>query len=50
MNNTFQLNLDLNQLRVIDAALLEMPYKIAAPVIKDINEQLAKQRTEPKES
>lgn len=38
MNHT--LSLTDQQMRVINAALLEMPYRLAAPVIQAINEQL----------
>lgn len=34
------LDLDENDLRVINAALFEFPYKLTAPLIYKINEQL----------
>lgn len=40
MPDYFLLNLSLKDLQVIDAALTEMPYKISAPVIQRINQQL----------
>lgn len=37
----YNLKVSDNELRVIDAALAEMPYRIAAPVIQQINQQLS---------
>tara|TARA_R110000822_G_scaffold1049_3_gene4682 strand:+ start:273 stop:443 length:171 start_codon:yes stop_codon:yes gene_type:complete len=31
------------QLSIVNAALMEMPFKIAAPLINDINNQIQKQ-------
>ena len=36
----FELKFTIDQLRVIDMALKEMPYKLAAPLIEDINKQI----------
>lgn len=36
----FKLNLSAQQLQVINAALGEIPYRIAAPVVFEINKQL----------
>lgn len=35
------LKLTDQQMRVINAALIEMPYRLAAPVIQAINEQIS---------
>lgn len=34
------------ELRVVGAALMEMPYRVASPVIAEINRQLAEARDE----
>lgn len=39
----FNLAFNEHQLQVIDAALLEMPYRIAAPLIAHINTQIQRQ-------
>jgi hypothetical protein len=41
---TYRLELTERQLAVIDAALQEMPHKHAAPLIQEINRQLAQQQ------
>jgi hypothetical protein len=38
------LTFTLEQLRVIDQAIQNMPYHLAAPIISSINAQLAEQR------
>ena len=40
-----KINLSLNQeqLTVINAALMEVPYRVAAPLIQDINKQIQQQ-------
>jgi hypothetical protein len=42
----FNLQLTPEQLQVISAALLEMPFKMAAPLIAEINKQLRQQQSE----
>ena len=37
---TFTIELTQDSLLVISNALVEMPYKVAAPIITDINKQL----------
>lgn len=39
----FSLSLTKDQLSVINAALMEAPYRIAAPLIQDINAQIQHQ-------
>ena len=34
------------QLRIIGAALAECPYRVAAPVVEEINRQIAQQKAE----
>lgn len=43
MTDQFSITLTLAELQVIDAALAETPYRIAAPVIQRINQQLQEQ-------
>ena len=43
MANTIDLKLSIEDLQIIDAALAEMPYRIAAPVIQRMNQQLQDQ-------
>lgn len=45
MSNQIDFSLSLDDLKVIDAALAEMPYRLAAPVVAKINQQL---QEEPK--
>lgn len=40
MNETINLSFTLPELKVIDAALSELPYRVSAPVIQSINQQL----------
>jgi hypothetical protein len=44
--NIFNLKLTPEQLQVISAALSEMPYRLAAPLIDEINRQLRQQQDE----
>lgn len=44
MENTVTLTLDNNDLQVLNAALSEVPFKFAAPLIGKINKQIAEQR------
>lgn len=44
----FELKLTEQQLNVIGAALSELPFKVAAPVLQAINTQIAEQ-AKPKE-
>jgi len=44
----FNLKLTPEQLQVISAALSEMPYRLAAPLIDEINRQLRQQQGETK--
>lgn len=41
-----KLDLTEEHLQIIGAALSEMPYRVAAPVIAEINKQLAEQQGE----
>ena len=41
MPSNFTISFTIEDLQVIDAALAEMPYRIAAPIINKINSQLA---------
>jgi hypothetical protein len=43
MAETIDLKFTLDDLKIIDAALAEMPYRIAAPLISSINFQLNSQ-------
>lgn len=38
---TYTLTLSEQQLQIIGAALAEMPYRVAAPVLDEINRQIA---------
>ena len=46
MPDVVEFKISLSDLQVIDAALSEMPYRIAAPVILRINQQLQKGATQ----
>lgn len=39
----FNLSLTKEQLSIVNAALMEAPYRIAAPLIQDINAQIQRQ-------
>ena len=41
MPSNFTISFTIEDLQVIDAALAEMPYRIATPIINKINRQLA---------
>jgi hypothetical protein len=41
--NTINLSLTKEQLSAINAALMELPYRISAPLIQDINMQIQRQ-------
>ncbi len=41
MSSNFTISFTIEDLQVIDAALAEIPYRIAAPIINKINKQLA---------
>jgi len=42
----FVLRLTNENLQTLSAALIEMPYRLAAPLIQEINDQLRQQKTE----
>ena len=42
----FNLKLTPEQLQIISAALVELPFKMAAPLIDEINKQLRQQQSE----
>lgn len=44
MENNITLALDINDLQILNAALGEVPFKLAAPLIGKINKQLEGQR------
>ena len=44
--NEYKLIFDQEQLATINRALQEMPYRIAAPLIDNINEQLSNRRAD----
>lgn len=44
--NEHTLTLTVAELQVIDAALQELPYRVAAPVVASINAQLAAESIE----
>lgn len=44
------LKLTEDHLRIIGAALNELPYRVAAPLIAEINRQLAAQQPKPEEA
>lgn len=48
MSDQISISLSVNELQVIDAALAEMPYRLAAPVINKINEQLKNEPNQAK--
>lgn len=41
--NEYTITLSKQSLSVINAALLELPYRVSAPIIADLNEQLRPQ-------
>jgi hypothetical protein len=43
MPDSLPINFSIEDLQIIDAALAEMPYRIAAPVIQRINQQFQDQ-------
>jgi hypothetical protein len=45
---TIKLVLTLQQMQVLNASLLEMPYRLAAPLIAEINTQIQQQEDEDK--
>ena len=47
---TYALNLTEEHLAVINAALQEMPLRIAYPVVAEINRQLAAQHPKPEKA
>ena len=47
---TYALNLTDEQLAVINAALQEMPLRLAYPVVAEINRQLAEQHPKPEDA
>ena len=44
------LTLTDEQLQIIGAALAELPFRVAAPVISEINRQLAAQQPKPEDA
>lgn len=42
---TFNLNFTIEQIYILDKALQQMPYKDAAPVIANINQQIKEQQS-----
>lgn len=44
------LKLTEDHLRIIGAALSEMPYRVAAPLIAEINRQITAQQSKPEEA
>ena len=44
------LKLTEDHLRIIGAALAELPYRVAAPVLAEINRQIAAQQPKPGQS
>ena len=47
---TFKLEFTAEQMAVLDKALQQMPYYLAAPVIATINRQIAQQREADKDA
>lgn len=45
-----KLDLTQEQMQIIGAALAELPYRVAAPVIDEINRQIAAQQQEAPEN
>ena len=45
-----KLELTQEQLQIIGAALNELPYRVAAPLIAEINRQLAAQQPKPEDA
>lgn len=39
-----QIDFTLNELQILDKALQQMPYYLAAPIIANINKQIAEQQ------
>ena len=48
--HTLTLTLTNEQLQIIGAALAELPYRIAAPLMAEIDRQIMEQQLEPKEA
>ena len=46
----YTLTLSDEQMQIIGAALAELPFRVAAPVISEINKQLAAQQPKPEET
>lgn len=44
MTKTIMISFTQDQLRVLDSALCELPYKIAAPLIAHINKEISNQQ------
>lgn len=44
MSSDMKLELTQEQLQIIGAALSEMPYRVAAPLVAEINKQIAAQQ------
>ena len=49
MGSAMKLDLSEEHLHVIGAALAELPYKVAAPVIMEMNRQIMAQMEPPQE-
>lgn len=45
-----KLDLPPEHLQIIGAALAELPFRVAAPVIEEINRQIAEQQRPPQEA
>jgi hypothetical protein len=41
MNQTFELTFTAEQLAILDRALQQLPYHLAAPLLNEINRQIA---------
>ena len=41
----YSITLSEQELNILSAALVELPFKVAAPVISKINQQIAKQQS-----
>lgn len=46
----YTVTIDENDLQVLSAALIELPYKISAPLIDKLNRQIAEQRASKPEN
>ena len=46
MTHTLTLTLTDQQLQIIGAALVELPYRMVAPVVEEINRQVTQQKAE----